>query len=214
MNFDQLKALVIQGEGKHIEFKRKVVNAEKIANEIVAFANTKGGYLIIGVDDNGTIPGLKFSEEHAMQLQETTVKVVRPKLSIKPEYIALSAKKSVIVYHIKDSIKKPHFVKLGSEKKYFVRVADRSIQASKEVVEIIRRRKKLKGIKFRFGAQEKLLFEYLEKHPGITLKEYMELVKSNRFLASRNLIRLVLAGVLEVEAREKEDHYILPETFL
>ena len=105
MNLDQLKALVIQGEGKHIEFKRKVVNAEKIANEIVAFANTKGGYLIIGVDDNGTIPGLKFSEEHAMQLQETTVKVVRPKLSIKPEYIALSAKKSVIVYHIKDSIR-------------------------------------------------------------------------------------------------------------
>jgi len=214
MNIDNLKALVGRGEGQHIEFKRKVVNAEKISNEIVAFANTNGGHLFIGVDDNGTIPGLKFAEEHDLELQEAAMKVIRPKLVIKPEYVALTAKKSVVVYHIEESSQKPHFVKDGSEKKYFVRVADRSIQASKEVVEIIKRRKKSKGTKFSFGEREKRLFEHLEHQPKITLKEYMQLAKCNRFLASRNLIRLVLAGVLEVVPREKEDHFILPKSFL
>ncbi|MEQ8573732.1 MAG: ATP-binding protein, partial [Fulvivirga sp.] len=51
MTFQELKRLVSQGESETLEFKRKVAHPEKIVKEIVAFANTKGGKLLIGVSD-------------------------------------------------------------------------------------------------------------------------------------------------------------------
>lgn len=60
--------MVKAGENDFLEFKRKASFPEKIVKEIVAFANTRGGDLLIGVDDNGTIPGLKFAEEDAWVL--------------------------------------------------------------------------------------------------------------------------------------------------
>jgi ATP-dependent DNA helicase RecG len=50
---------ISQGESQHREFKRAVDNPEGFAGEIVAFANTEGGTLYIGVDDEGQIQGLK-----------------------------------------------------------------------------------------------------------------------------------------------------------
>ncbi|MCP4108572.1 MAG: hypothetical protein GY749_23995 [Desulfobacteraceae bacterium] len=51
-------AEIAQGEDQHREFKQIIDNPERIAGEIVAFANSNGGTLYIGVDDNGTITGL------------------------------------------------------------------------------------------------------------------------------------------------------------
>lgn len=49
----ELEALIAQGEGLHLEFKRSI--NKDIAKEFVAFANTKGGKVLIGVDDDGNI---------------------------------------------------------------------------------------------------------------------------------------------------------------
>jgi predicted HTH transcriptional regulator len=48
---------IAQGEGQQQEFKRLIDNTESIAGEIVAMANTDGGRLYIGVEDDGTIVG-------------------------------------------------------------------------------------------------------------------------------------------------------------
>ena len=55
--------LIRQGEGQFVEFKKKANHPEKIIKEVVAFANAGGGNLFIGVDDHGTISGLKFPED-------------------------------------------------------------------------------------------------------------------------------------------------------
>lgn len=49
---------ISQGEGQHREFKRVIDNLESMAGEIVAFANSDGGILFIGVEDNSEIVGL------------------------------------------------------------------------------------------------------------------------------------------------------------
>ncbi|MCP4344639.1 MAG: hypothetical protein GY795_03810 [Desulfobacterales bacterium] len=51
-------AEIAQGEDQRREFKQIIDNPESIAGEIVAFANSNGGTLYIGVDDNGRITGL------------------------------------------------------------------------------------------------------------------------------------------------------------
>ncbi|MCC6835531.1 MAG: ATP-binding protein, partial [Cytophagales bacterium] len=62
-NFFTIKKLALEGEGLHLEFKRKAAHPEKIVRELIAFANTAGGTLLIGVDDDGSIPGVKYPDE-------------------------------------------------------------------------------------------------------------------------------------------------------
>jgi len=62
MTLQEVNKLARDGEGLHVEFKKKVAHPEKIVREIIAMANTEGGYLLIGVDDDGTVSGQKFIE--------------------------------------------------------------------------------------------------------------------------------------------------------
>lgn len=59
----ELEAIVRQGESETVEFKRSADNPEVIARVLVAFANTAGGVLLIGVNDDGSVDG--FSDEGA-----------------------------------------------------------------------------------------------------------------------------------------------------
>ena len=52
-------------EGEHLkqDFKMRIDDAQKIARSLVAFANTSGGRLLIGVKDNGNVCGVRPEEE-------------------------------------------------------------------------------------------------------------------------------------------------------
>lgn len=56
------------GEYTTVEFKRKFTTPVKFAKEVSAFANTKGGYIFIGVDDNKKIVGVKSEKEEIAQI--------------------------------------------------------------------------------------------------------------------------------------------------
>jgi predicted HTH transcriptional regulator len=221
----EIQQLVSKGEGEYIEFKRKVAHPEKIIREIVAFANTKGGNLLIGVDDNGSIPGIKFADEEIFVLEKAIQQWCRPKIDYEVEVVQINQKKSVVHYRVKESEKKPHYVlnqerqaspPRRSNKKYrrhkgkaYVRYEDKSLQASPEVWKILKRGRRQKDIQFTFGEKEKLLMEYLEKHQRITLSQFTELAQLPRFRASHTLVLLVLANVLRVIPQEKEDVFML-----
>jgi predicted HTH transcriptional regulator len=212
MTIQEIKSIVKKGEGRAIEFKRKVAHPEKIVREIVAFANTSGGYLLIGVDDNGTIPGLKFAEEEEYVLNNAIRKYCSPPIEFSSEIINISENRAVIKYLINESHKKPHYVIEDFETnkgKAYVRVNDRSIQASKEVREVLRRSKRDKGVKFNFGDKEKLLMEYLANNGSITLSQFQQLAGIPKYSASKTLVILVLANVLVLSPQEKEDIYYL-----
>lgn len=55
-------------EDEYTELKIKLT--KEIKKEIIAFANTKGGKIYIGIDDNGIIVGLKNSKEDLESLSE------------------------------------------------------------------------------------------------------------------------------------------------
>ena len=58
-----IRKLILQGEGTTLDFKKTITNNEKIAKSLVAFANNKGGQLLIGVADDGSIKGVKSEDE-------------------------------------------------------------------------------------------------------------------------------------------------------
>ncbi|AYB31338.1 helix-turn-helix domain-containing protein [Chryseolinea soli] len=202
-----LQQLVRKGEGAALEFKRKASNPEKIAREMIAFANTEGGTLLVGIGDDGTIPGLKYPEDDVHVIKEI-LKRVRPALALTETLIPLGNQRTVIQYDIAKSERRPHYF-LGDNqaKESFVRVDDKSIKASREVREIIRRRQRQKDIGFRYGDHEQFLIKYLDEHKRITLKEFMVLTGLKRFYASKKLVLLVLADVLRVSPHERGDVY-------
>jgi hypothetical protein len=202
----ELKRLVVQGEVSVLEFKRKATYPDKIVREMIAFANTRGGTLLLGVGDEGTLPGLKFPEDESHVIREA-LKKCRPRLPVKELFIPISNAKTIIRYDITESRTKPHYVMASGYKETYLRVNDQSIKASREMREIVRRERSKKDIRFHYGEHEKFLMEYLDVHPDITLKKFIELRGLKRFYASRKLVLLVLADVLKVTPHEKGDLY-------
>ena len=109
MTFRELQMLVVQGEGLHLEFKQKLPEWPKLMREIVAFANTEGGTLLIGVDDDGTISGLKdpreIEEALILHLQEW----IRPSLDLILDVVPLTRKRAVVAIQVPQSKTKPHY---------------------------------------------------------------------------------------------------------
>lgn len=203
----QLKILVSQGEGASLEFKRKATFPEKIIREMIAFANTKGGILLIGIGDDGSLAGLKYPEDE-LHVMDEALKKVRPSLDYKITLIPIGNARTVIQYDISESKRKPHYVTAENRsKESFVRVDDKSIKASKELTEIVKRRQRMKDIRFHYGEHEKFLMQYLDQKKVITLKEFVDVSGLNRLYASRKLILLVLANVLSITPHEKGDLY-------
>lgn len=59
---EQIKSIASSGEGYNAEFKVSVPSkAKELAQEVCAFANSEGGYLLIGVDDDGIIKGTEIN---------------------------------------------------------------------------------------------------------------------------------------------------------
>jgi predicted HTH transcriptional regulator len=215
MKLKELKLLVDQGEGENIEFKRKARHPEKIVREIVAFANSKGGYLIVGVDDNGQIPGLKHYDEDKYVLDRVIASHCRPAIRYRFNLVKLSDHRAVLVYHILPSRKRPHFALEYEDQKWgqaYIRIEDRTVQASKEMVQILKRQRRRKPVQFTYGTNEKTLFQILEENGKITIQELIDHTKMQPKEASNMLIDMVVADILQVQAREKEDFYMLKPT--
>lgn len=205
-----LRQLVKKGEGQQLEFKLKSNHPDKIMKEVVAFANSDGGKLLIGVADDKELIGLKYPDEDEYIISKSIEKFIFPEVNYSLEKIRLDNEKEVLVYDILASENKPHFLDLKGipdERKIFVRSDDKSIQASKEVKEILKGKKKDKGYKFAYGEKENLLMKYLDKNKEITVTMFSELAEIPKKIASRTLVLLVLAGVLRVNPSEIEDTF-------
>jgi predicted HTH transcriptional regulator len=110
-------------------------------------------------------------------------------------------------WRIPKSDRRPHYLLADGTRSAFVRHNDQSIVASAEMCEIIRRSKSQKGGRFTYGEAEQKIIHYLDDQNSISLKEVAHLTGLNRFMASRKIIRLVLANVLKITATDKGDLY-------
>lgn len=208
----QLKKLVAQGEGFQLEFKRKAAFPDKIVHEMIAFANSRGGILLVGIGDEGTIPGLKHPEDDSHVIQKA-LQNCRPVLPVKETFIPIGPHRAVLQYEVLESKRKPHYyITTAHQKESFVRVEDKCIRASREVREITKRAQRNKDIRFHYGDYEHMLMQYLQENSTITLKQFIALSGLKRFMASKKLILLVLADVLRITPHEKGDKYSLAFT--
>ncbi|TKB97529.1 RNA-binding domain-containing protein [Pedobacter cryophilus] len=203
----QVKQMIWQGEGVNLDFKKTITSCEKIAKTMVSFANNKGGKLFIGVADDGTIKGVKSEDEEKYMIEKAATFFAKPMLEPTFEEIYIDDK-MVLVVDIPESDMKPHYALADDQKWWvYIRVKDKSVLASKIVVDVLKREHQQDGVLIEYSSKEKALLEYLEQNDRITLKEYAALLNLSRRRASRILVTMVLAGVVRVHTTEKEEFY-------
>ena len=70
LNTENIQLLIDSGEGYNVEFKVRVPSkVRELTEEICAFANADGGYLLIGIDDNGQIIGTSLENDKRSAIQ-------------------------------------------------------------------------------------------------------------------------------------------------
>jgi predicted HTH transcriptional regulator len=213
MNHKNLLSLLEQGENLSIEFKQRFSDYKKIAKEFIAFANTNGGVVLFGIDDDGSIYGVESEKSETELIKETFQNYIEPKIDYEISYVDLENREIVCV-EIPESKNKPHRIQdylsnldINSAQVY-IRVNDKSVLASKEMIKILQSRSAEQTLKnYSIRKNEKVVFEYLSENDFITVKQLSNLANISSRRASRTLINLVRANILAIHTKDDGDDY-------
>ncbi|MCS7229941.1 MAG: ATP-binding protein [Candidatus Kryptonium sp.] len=210
MNLEQLNNILFEGEGLTVEFKRKVSSPEKIARAMIAFANTHGGVLIFGIDDDGSVIGVNSEKEEIDLIFTAAREHCYPPIEPKIEIFELEGK-DVIVVTIEKSEEKPHYLisSNGDAGKVFIRLGSQNVIASDEMIKLLKSESEEKPLRISIGEKERRLLNYLDNFGKITVKEFSKLVKISEEEASDILVNLVRAGILKINISETGDYFTL-----
>lgn len=215
-NWKKLRDVIEQGEGENIEFKHEFSTHEKIAKELCAFANTRGGVLLIGVDDNGRVRGIDSEKESTSLVEQTAQFYCHPQIYTNIDVVEYDGL-DVLVVNVPESPLKPHSVKLNDDQantekdnRVYIRQKDKSVIASREVTKVLAgSRIDAPPLQLKIGWLEKFVLEYLDKHERLTIQKFRALVNISQRRASRCMVHLVRAGVVRIFTDESEDYFTL-----
>ncbi|MDQ0290660.1 putative HTH transcriptional regulator [Oligosphaera ethanolica] len=112
--FDLLAQIAL-GEDSSRQFKADVRNADSLAAEMAAFANTNGGTIFIGVADDGTTPGLSGEDVTRVNqlISNSASQLVRSPLAVQTENLAMANDRIVIVLSVPRGLTSPISTRTG-----------------------------------------------------------------------------------------------------
>ncbi|MBQ9623362.1 MAG: putative DNA binding domain-containing protein [Treponema sp.] len=116
MKQEELRRIIKQGETSTVQFKQKLENKDSIAAEMIAFANSKGGIILFGIEDKtGLITGLDYSQlqDTGNTLSNIANDLVKPQIFINTEVVELDGK-CILIASIDEGIAKPYKDKNGT----------------------------------------------------------------------------------------------------
>lgn len=129
MKAEEIKEMCALGENSKVQFKLRVDNPSKIAAEIIAFANYRGGSILIGVEDKtGEIVGLSYEQvqQAGRDIGNAATNHVRPTIYLQTETVNVEGK-IILVVNVDEGIDKPYkdlsgniWIKQGGDKRRVV----------------------------------------------------------------------------------------------
>jgi len=127
----ELLEIISSGESSGIEFKRDDVRPEQIGKEVVAMANHKGGRLLLGVEDDGTISGIQRADTEEWVMNIFASKI-HPMLLPFYEEVAMDDGKRVAVVTFAEGSSKPYVLRHEGREDPYIRVGTTSRPATRE----------------------------------------------------------------------------------
>jgi predicted HTH transcriptional regulator len=133
-NEEFLKSLLKNKEGLTIDFKQSITSSQKIAKTLVAFANTAGGVIVIGVSDGKKIIGID-PEEELFMVEKANVEFCDPQTSLKFDLFEtmeinekdIEIEKSVLLVYVEKSNLNHFYLNGNNTRVYYKRIGDQTL---------------------------------------------------------------------------------------
>lgn len=128
MDREELTEMIEKGEDSFIEFKEEKVHSDDLAAEMVAFANTKGGRILLGVSDKKEIRGISNPDMEMQRIENISHNNCQPSLAVQIEKIKIS-NGIVLCLYVSKGPERPYRTNRGV---YYVRTSSGRRQATRE----------------------------------------------------------------------------------
>jgi hypothetical protein len=196
-----VEKILTQNESKVLEFKESVDPIQKILATIVAFSNTSGGKIVLGIEDKTKIiKGIDNIQQAEEKLASSIYDSIEPQVVPNIETISFQGK-DLLLIEVFPGNSRPYYLKSkGEVASTYVRVGSTNRIADSFMIESLRRTKNPK------------LFDELEA-PGSSIKDIdLDLINETfspeRKIATKNLMTL---GILADREHDSEKQY--PATY-
>jgi predicted HTH transcriptional regulator len=136
---NRIEQLLSQPESKTLEFKQDLSSPKPILKTLVAFANTAGGRLIVGVDDGKNIVGVDDPLDAEERICNRIADAIFPRLVPNVELMTVD-NKTLLIVEVYLSGSRPHWLRAeGQESGVYVRLGSSNRQADRELIAELRR---------------------------------------------------------------------------
>jgi len=201
-DFRIIEKWIEDGEGARIDFKTAITSLPKIAKSLVAFANSRGGRIVVGVEDKGAVLGVDVEGEK-YQLESAAEKFTRPKVALTFEELRYRDK-IILVAEVAESKTKPHFAvnKIGEER-LLIRQLDKCVSPDPLVKNVLLSGK-MNNLQ-RTGSyhrSKRELIDYLKRNNEISLPAYQKQHALTEKSAQRVMIDFLMDGFLKTKSRD------------
>ena len=205
---EYIRKLIAQGENQQLDFKFEISDSKKIARTLVAFANTDGGRLLVGVKDNGVIAGVRSEEEYYM-IEAAAQLFCKPEIVFQTKEWDVDRKLVLEVFVPKSRNLKHKAPAKENDYKVFVRVKDQNILADPILLQYWKLEQSDNVVNINFTEPEMLLLQYVDQHGSISRNELMNTAGIGKKQAERMILNFMLMGILELKLTERETRFVL-----
>ncbi len=202
ITWSDIVALLEQGEGQSTEFEKSVPSGDDIARELVAFSNSDGGKVILGLDDkNKHLLGIDPQED-----LESMVKSIGQKKCIPPInptiYVMEKSGKVIAVITINEGDEKPY----KTDDICYIRDGATSRPAKEREEQEITSPWSGHGL----NKRQKRILDFVTEHGSISNKDYREMFNISHKTAHLELTMLADKKILLCHGAGRSTKYILP----
>ena len=209
-DIDELERIISKGEGVQLDFKQTITSQRKIARTLAAFANNKGGKLLIGIKDNGAILGCNIDEEMYM-ISEAAEHFCEPPVDVFFTVYETDDMLNVLVVDIQNSLHKPHFARDDHDDwQLYMRSSDKTLLASKNTKRMLENEeRKSSGEQSGLDSKEYFVLDYLKIKQTITAKILARQLNISLQRATILLVKLNKQGLILHNKDARGDYYVL-----
>lgn len=128
----EILEIIANGENSGVELKRDDIRSEQLAREVVAMANLRGGMILLGVEDDGSISGIQRPNLEEWVMDTVFAAKVHPMIIPFYEEVVLEEGKRVAIVSFPQGTSKPYVVRHNNREEIYIRVGSTSRPATGE----------------------------------------------------------------------------------
>lgn len=205
----EVSAQIAAGEGPRVEFKRELPRDERAARSLCAFANGRGGVLLVGVADQGFVTGVRDPARVVERLARIARDTIEPAVELEARTVRV-AERDVVAARVRSSRSAPHAVRRADgEREVVVRVGASNRAADRATIAAVRARDGRPSL----DAFEKRVVAWVRAREDVAGSTPAAFARANNVgldRARRAFVRLETSGVLVAHGARRARTYALP----